>query len=340
MMRLLVLTNNPSRASFRQRIESHLEALRRDGINSEVAKIPSAEWARFRLFKTAMDFDCVFLHKKILNVLDAFWLRRYARALIYDFDDAVMYYDKNPQRRPTRYKHTNPFRRTVKLAGIVIAGNSYLAQHAKKFNRNVIILPTALDTKIYNLQIKPQSDGKIRLVWVGSKSTLKYLAEIKPALEKIGADFSNVVLRIICDEFFDLRNMQVEKCPWSLETQAKDLATADIGLAPLSDNRFTRGKCGFKALQYAAAALPAVASPVGVNAEYVIDAVTGYHASNIEQWVERTAELIRSVELRKRFADAAKKHVQKFDKNVIGKKLSAIISDFEKQARSKFLVLG
>jgi glycosyltransferase involved in cell wall biosynthesis len=126
--------------------------------------------------------------------------------------------------------------------------------------------------------------------------------------------------------------MQVEKCPWSLETQAKDLATADIGLAPLPDNRFTSGKCGFKALQYAAAALPAVASPVGVNAEYVIDAVTGYHASNIEQWVERTAELIRSVELRKQFASAAKKHVQKFDKNVIGKKLSAIISDFVKPA--------
>jgi hypothetical protein len=306
MIELLVLTNNPSRASFRQRIENQLESLRREGISCKVARIPSGELARFRLFKTAADFDCVFLHKKTLNALDAFWLRRYSKALIYDFDDAVMYYDKNPQRRSSRHKHTNPFRRTVKLADVVIAGNSYLAQHAKKFNQNVIILPTALDTKTYNLQIKPQGDGKIRLVWIGSKSTLKYLAEIKPAL------------------------MQVEKCRWSLETQAKDLATADIGLAPLPDNRFTRGKCGFKALQYAAAALPTVASPVGVNAEYVIDGVTGYHASQTGEWVERTAELIRSVELRKQFADAAKKHIQKFDKSVIGKKLETIITDFIK----------
>jgi len=325
MMRLLVLTNNPSRASFRQRIGNHLEALRRDGINSEVAKIPSAEWARFRLFKTAADFDCVFLHKKILNALDAFWLRRYAKALIYDFDDAIMYYDKNPQRRPSRHKHTNPFRRTVKLAGIVIAGNSYLAQHAKKFNRNVVILPTALDTKIYNLQIKPQSDGKIRLVWIGSKSTLKYLAEIKPALEKIGADFTNVVLRIICDEFFDLRNMQVEKCPWSLETQVKDLATADIGLAPLPDNRFTRGKCGFKALQYAAAGLPAVASPVGVNAEYVLDGVTGYHASRISQWVEKISELVRDIDLREKMGRQAAMNAKQYDITIIGNKLVELI---------------
>jgi len=333
MMRLLVLTNNPSRASFRQRIGNHLETLCREGINSKVAKIPSAEWARFRLFKTAADFDCVFLHKKTLNALDAFWLRCYAKALIYDFDDAVMYYDTNPQRRPTSYKHTNPFRRTAKLAGIVIAGNSYLAQHAKKFNRNVTVLPTALDTKIYNLQIKPQSDGKIRLVWIGSKSTLKYLTEIKPALEKIGADFANVVLRIICDGFFDLRNMQVEKCPWSLETQTKDLATADIGLAPLPDNRFTRGKCGFKALQYAAAALPTVASPVGVNAEYVIDAVTGYHASRISEWVEKISELIENAALREQMADASQEHVKEFDINVTGIRLCEIITEFIEGAK-------
>jgi len=333
-MKLVVLTNNPSRASFRQRIQMHLGTLRRDGIHCEVVHYPPGSLARHKVLKRCVEFDAVYLHKKTLNFLDALWLRRYARNVIYDFDDAVMYYDKHPERKPSRRKHTKPFERTVKLSQLVIAGNSYLAEHAKKFNPNVRILPTALDTKAYSLEIKPQDDGKIRLVWIGSRSTLKYLAEIKPALEEIGARFSNVVLRIICDDFFDLENMQVEKRQWSLDSQATDLAASDIALAPLPDNRFTRGKCGFKVLQYAAAGLPAVASPVGVNSEYVLDGVTGYHASQINEWVDRISELIGNIELRRKLADAAKRDVGRFDSEVIGERLSGLITAFIKGSSS------
>jgi hypothetical protein len=118
-----------------------------------------------------------------------------------------------------RTSHFRLFRRTIKLADTVIAGNSYLAEHAKKFNNNVHILPTGLDTNQYSVENPPTTDGKTRLVWIGSKSTLKYLAEIKPALENVGAKYPNVVLRIICDDFFDLKNMEVEKCPWPLQNQ-------------------------------------------------------------------------------------------------------------------------
>lgn len=325
-MNLLILTNNPTRASFRQRIGVYLDILRDNGIQSDVARFPSSSLARLKLLRKSKDFNSVFLHKKRLNFFDAFCLRRYAQKVIYDFDDAVMYSDKNPD-KPS-YRRQNSFRRTVQLADMVIAANPYLAEHARKFNPNVEILPTGLDTNAYKLKTHPKNDGKIRLVWIGSKSTLPYLAQIKPALEKIGAQFDNVVLKIICDDFFDLNNMEVEKRRWSLESQVEDLATSHIGLAPLPDNRFTKGKCGFKILQYGAAGLPVVASPVGANAEYIQDGVKGFYAVDISDWVEKISILLKDSKLRKQMGQAGKIEVQKFDLKVLGKQLVDLISEF------------
>ncbi len=322
-MNLLVLSNNIKRASFRQRIAVHLDFLRANGIDCEVVKLPSGSLARRKLFRKAADFDGVFLHKKKLNFIDAFWLRRYSRKIIYNFDDAIMYSDKNPK----RYSHSHliPFRRSVKLADMVIVGNSYLAEHARKFNPNVEILPNGLETSSYKRRAGLKNDEKIRLVWIGCSSTLKYLAEKKFALEEIGTRFDNVVLRIIADEFFDLQNIAVEKHPWSEEMQVIDLVTSDIGLAPLPDNRFTKGKCGFKILQYAAAGLPVVASPVGVNAEYVCEGVTGFHAMDIRQWVNKISRLVEDPVLRNRMGQAGNVQVQRFDLSVIGKQLCKLV---------------
>jgi len=329
-MNILVITNNPNRASFRQRIEVYLDMLRTNGIDSEVAKLPDSLLARRKLFKRAADFDAVFLHKKGLNLFDAFWLKRYSKKIIYDFDDAVMYSPKTPEN--DNCSHFRLFRRTAKIADLVVAGNSYLAGHAQKFNSNVRILPTGLDTKAYKIQTESKNDGKIRLVWIGSKSTLHYLEQIRPALEEIGLRFDNVVLRIICDHFFDLQNMEVEKCRWSLQKQGADLAESDVGLAPLPDNRFTRGKCGFKILQYQAAGLPIVTSPVGVNAEYIIDKLTGYYANNTSQWVDKISQLIGNAELRKQLAEAGRDYAERFDTGIIGEKLREIIIEFIKAA--------
>lgn len=323
-MKLLILTNKPERASCRQRIGVYLDILRDRGINCKIVTFPSGILARLKLLKHGREFDAVFLQKKRLRFCDAIWMKRYCPKIIYDLDDAVMYSDNNPDRehRPRKKR----FQRTVKLADMVIAGNSYLAEHARKFNPNVEVLPTGLDINAYKVQTNPENDGKIRLVWIGSKNTLKYLFEIKPALEEVGATFQNVVLRIICDHFFDLENMSVEKKLWSVQDQASDLISSDIGLAPLPDDRFTRGKCGFKVLQYAAASLPVVASPVGVNAEYVRDGITGFHASNTSQWVKGISKLIKDSELRKRMSRVNRAQVKRFDINVLGRKLRDLIT--------------
>ena len=141
-MKLLIVTNNPDRASFKQRIEIHIASLENRGIACEVAVLPSGSLDRRKLFRLSSEFSAVFLHKKRLNWLDTHWLRGYAGKIIYDFDDAIMYDDRRPEH--VSYKRQNDFARTVKLADAVIAGNRYLAEHAVKFQKAVEILPTGL----------------------------------------------------------------------------------------------------------------------------------------------------------------------------------------------------
>lgn len=322
-MKLLVVTNNPDRASFKQRIGVYLDALKAGGIDCEVVKIPAGALARLRLFKRAADFDAVFLHKKGLNPFDALWLRKYGKKVIFNFDDAVMYSDKNPDRYSRL--HFVPFRRSVRLADLVICGSSYLADHARPFNSNVEILPLGLKVGDYAVVPNAGTDNKIRLVWVGSVSTLSYLEEIKPAIEKIGERFDDAALRVICEDFPKLENIPVEKRRWSKETLGIDLATSNIGLAPLPDNPFTRGKCSFKVLEYSAAGLPVVASPVGTNAEHVQDGITGFIAKSDEQWITRITQLIENPQLREEMGKQGRRFARDFDVSVIADRLIALI---------------
>jgi glycosyltransferase involved in cell wall biosynthesis len=322
-MQLLIITNNPDRASFRQRVGVYLEAFRENGIACEVAKLPSGFFARRRLFKRAREFDGVFLHKKGLNFFDARSLRKHSRKIIYNYDDAIMYSDKRPDRDSRA--HFVPFRRSVSIADMVIVGSSYLAEYATPFNANVHILPIGLNVSDYKPANPPQKDGKIRLVWIGSKSTLAYLADLKPVLEKIGSRFDHVVLRIICDEFFDLENMPVEKRRWAKETRCSDMNGCHIGLAPLPSDRFTRGKCSFKVLEYASAGLPVVASPIGTNADHVRDNITGFLATRPQEWINRLAQLIEDEDLRSKMGREAQRHAQNFDVGIIGKRFSELL---------------
>ena len=318
-MKLLIVSNNPWRASFRQRIEIHLERLRSCGIESEVVRLPRGLAGRLKLFRSVGKFDGVMLHKRQLNRFEASWLSRSARKVVCEYDDAIMYKKNNPSR--VNHREQRSFERAVRLADMVIVGNSYLAEHAGRFNDNVVIIPTGLDVSEYEARKREKQDSIVRLVWIGSKSTLKYLARIRPELEQIGRAFDNVRLRIIADKFMECENIPVEKCVWSLERQAADLAECDIGLAPLPDNKFTRGKCGFKILQYGAAGLCVAASPVGVNSKYVTEGVNGFLPETSGQWVERLSSMIKDENLRTRMGVEAHTRAKGFDVRIVGERL-------------------
>jgi glycosyltransferase involved in cell wall biosynthesis len=325
MMQLLVITNNLDGASFRQRIGAYLDLLHRQGIDSRIATLPAGMWGRRTLLASAPGWDGILLHRKLLGVWDGHCLRRGGRKLIYDFDDAVMY----DNRRPARAAHLRlqRFRRSAAHACLVLAGNEYLAEHARRYNTQVQVVPTGLDVNAYRAGMQRRDDGLVRLVWIGSGSTLKYLREIRPALEEVGRRFPNVVLRLVCDEFVNFGPLPVEKRRWSKDTEAADLSTSDIGLAPLPDDRFARGKCGFKILQYQAAGLPVVASPVGVNAQYVRDGVTGFLAQNGAQWIDRLRTLIENPGLRVNLGQCGQSDVERFDVRVIGERFCRLIAE-------------
>ncbi len=323
-MKLLVISNNPDRPSFRQRIGIYLDLLKESNIECDVQKLPRYYLKRWKLFKTAKNYDAVFLHKKALNLFDARILRSNAKKIIYDFDDAIMFSPHKPQSDDKSRMRT--FRRTAKLADIVIAGNDYLGKHATGFNDNVMVLPTGLELDEYKIDVAKTDDGKIRLVWIGSKSTLKYLAELKPVFEEVGSKCDNVILRIIADDFIDLENMPVEKYRWSRESQAGDLMECDVGLAPLPDNRFTRGKCGFKILQYFAAALPVVASPVGVNRKFIDESDAGILAEGNKEWSDSLLKMIESKQVNAMMSQKGRGYVCSYNSKVLAKKLTELFN--------------
>jgi glycosyltransferase involved in cell wall biosynthesis len=140
--------------------------------------------------------------------------------------------------------------------------------------------------------------GPLRLVWIGSRSTLRQITSFLPVFEAIGRRAPGTVLRIIADAALEARHITVENVPWSREAEAALLAECDIGLSPLPDTPFTRGKCAFKIVQYMAAGLPVITSPVGANAEYVREGETGLWAETHEQWLAAFDRLAGDAALR------------------------------------------
>jgi glycosyltransferase involved in cell wall biosynthesis len=152
--------------------------------------------------------------------------------------------------------------------------------------------------------------GDVVLGWIGSRGTLKYLKEIAPALEVIGERFPGVKLKIVADDFFGLERLPVIKKSWSATDEIADLHSFDIGLMPLTDDVWTRGKCGFKLLQCMAVGLPVVCSPVGANRQIMADGVEGYWASNHAEWVEKLAALINDATLAQAMGRRGREKVQ------------------------------
>lgn len=207
-------------------------------------------------------------------------LRALSRRLVFDFDDAIFVRGSGEESRSKRAR----FGRTVAACDLVWAGNRYLADNAMKFNRQVVIIPTAVHAEKYAIS-PPKSEDTLDVVWIGSSSTRKHLLTILPALERAAGSVSGLRLKIIADFSITSDVLAIESVQWSSEGEAEALASSHIGIAPLPDNTFTRGKCGLKILQYMAAGLPVIASPVGVNADLVRDDVTGYTAVEESDWI-------------------------------------------------------
>jgi glycosyltransferase involved in cell wall biosynthesis len=346
-MRVLFLTNGFHMGpSPRFRVHQYLPYLRENGMECEVCPPLRPEqmqrWQvkqgkgsqlmlilcqvanRLRDIKRARRFDVVFVQRGLtlfdFKGLDGPLFAQH-RPVVFDFDDSV---HLRPMHR-FRYRllrglqDAGQVRRIITKSRSVIAGNAYLAEFARRHNANVSIIPTSVDTDTH----RPKSatvdagcqpaDGGV-VVWTGSVSTNPYANQLAPILRRV---VKRVPLRLLVISSTPNRierggfdGVPLEFRPWQLETEVTDLQGGDIGVMPLLDDEWTRGKCGLKALLCMACGLPVVVSPVGVNTEIVTDDVNGFLAGSEDEWVDKLCRLASDGDLRRRLGKAARETVE------------------------------
>jgi Glycosyl transferases group 1 len=313
MPNALLLGYDPEQPSFRHRMRTLLGPLEAAGWQVRAERFPSGRyglrtWERRALLAWA---QVAVLHQIKLSAIEARLFAALSRRRVFDVDDAI--YVRKPRRLGESADDSiwrrRKFAATCRSVDAVAAGNEVLARVARPAAKAIAILPTSIDTSCYRATTAGPGEPP-SIAWIGSPENLIYLEMIRPALARLAACHPTLKVKVICSAFPDWPEIPVERVPWSAATEAASLAAAHIGVMPLSDDEWTRGKCAFKLLQYMAASLPCVASPVGANAEAVIDGVTGFHAASLEDWERSLERLIDSAELRARLGANGHAHVE------------------------------
>jgi glycosyltransferase involved in cell wall biosynthesis len=262
--------------------------------------------------RSARGYDAVYLLREaaLLGPPVFEWtLARKGVPYVFDFDDAVFVPYVSPSNGYLSYlKFPGKTRAICRTAAHVMAGNEYLADYARAVNERVTIIPTTIDTEKYT--VEPRAENEVPVIgWSGSYSTAQHLATLNTALRKL-AERERFRLRVIGAPDFKIEGVDVEAIPWRAATEVEDLRPFDIGIMPLPDDQWSKGKCGLKALQYMALGVPTVCSPVGVNSEIIRDGESGLLASTDDEWVEKLSGLLRSPGERARLGRAGRATVE------------------------------
>lgn len=234
-------------------------------------------------------------------------MKRKCAKLVFDFDDALWTFHPSvpsgPKRDAREIKDRKRFARQCGQVDAVIAGNSYLASRAEESASKVTIIPTPIDTDKY---VPGDFDsGRVNVGWMGTSSNLFFLADILQGIRPVLADSPALV---VSNKMYEGPGEDLVRYEdWSSEREVTQLQSMDIGLMPLTDDEYTRGKCGFKLLQYMACGAVPIASDVGFNREIIEDGKDGFLISSPEQWVERVRLLKSDPEFRRKMRDAARK---------------------------------
>lgn len=262
--------------------------------------------------KSVKKYDVVYIFREAALLGPPLVERLIARSgvpFVFDFDDAVFVSYRSPSNGYLSYlKFAGKTKTICRLAAHVMAGNPYLAEYARQVNEHVSIIPTTIDTDKY--QVPAEKANAVPVIgWTGSYSTVQHLDTLRSALTKLAAKHA-FRLRVIGTPSYELEGVEVDAMKWRSETELNDLNAIDIGVMPLPDDAWSKGKCGLKALQFMALGIPTVCSPVGVNTEIIQDDQNGFIAATESEWVEKLGRLLSSHELRQRLGTAGRETVE------------------------------
>lgn len=266
----------------------------------------------FKLSGKANDYDFIFIQRECFMLGTSYFEKRFSESrakLFFDFDDSIWLLDvSNANKAFAWLKNPDKTSKIISFSDVVLAGNAYLAEYAKQFNRNVKIIPTTIDTVEYT-RVK-NNNMSICIGWSGSLTTLKHFDFAVPFLVKLKQKFGDKIsIKVIGDGTYVNEKLNIKGLPWKKENEVEELSTFDIGIMPLPDDKWASGKCGLKGLQYMALEIPTIMSPVGVNSTIIQDGQNGFLASSENEWIEKLTLLIESKELREKMGKAGRKTV-------------------------------
>lgn len=257
--------------------------------------------------------DVTLLHREMISTLYSFERLTRPPRLV-DIDDAIHL-----------FRGGWAARRLAESAELVVVGNHWLAEIWRKWNPRIAVLPTAVDTEFYRVAPFPERPC---IGWIGSRGNLRYLERIVPALSELVRRFPTLSIAVCCDECPRLDGIPVRFVPWSMAAENAFLASLTIGVMPLDDGPWERGKCSFKMLQYMAAGRPCVASPVGMNKDMLNEGEIGLAASTETEWIAALSSIISARDAPETLGAAGRKLVEdRYSLRVLAPRLAQMIRE-------------
>lgn len=301
---------------------------------SKIAQLSKATLRRVSHVLKAAKYDAVFLYRAA-NMIGPAFFEKYMRLrgypIIFDFDDAIFMTDvSKANKRFAWAKFSGKTADICRLSTSITVGNSYLAEYAEQFNKNVYVVPTSIDTNRYRPAIKKARGDEERVIvgWTGSSTSQYHLEEFEPVLAELvkrrGGDA--VEIRVISNREPAFTQTPHVWRAWSAATEVEETSEFDIGIMPLPDNEWTRGKCAAKALICMSLGIPAICSDVGANRDVVRHGENGFLAKTPEQWLNCFDKLIDDRVLRNKLGAAARTTVvENYSMEKCGKMLAEVI---------------
>ena len=307
-MKILGLISSPADPASRVRIMQYESGLKKEGAflfckyfrplrdadpaawTRSLKKITGInEWRTSDLIKSAGRIPLLFSQSgydliwqnRLIQLKHSYWEKRLKKPVIFDFDDAIWLNEGEKQ-----------VNNKIQQSQMIFAGNEFLADYASKYHANIKVIPTTVDTeKLFPLEKQP---AKFTIGWIGTKSNFQYLEMIRATLLEFLSANNDTLLLIISSElppFLPGKNEQVVFRKWEAEKENECINEFSVGVMPLADTEWTRGKCGYKLLQYLACGKPVLASPVGVNAKIMSEADIGIEVADQHQWLSALAKI-------------------------------------------------
>jgi glycosyltransferase involved in cell wall biosynthesis len=321
----------------RFRFEQYLDHLRNEGFVCELSPLLTADddkifYGRATAFRKALvlargairrardvrrarAFDIVFLQREAFFGGWPLFERAFKAAdarLVLDFDDAIWLLDVSEvNRRYGWLKRPQKTAEIARMADLVIAGNSFLRDYALEFNQNTIVIPTTIDTLSYRRTAPPRISGPVCIGWTGSTTTIPHFETGVPYLERVKAKYGEGVrFRVVGDASYRNEALGVQGEAWNAAGEVETLSDMDIGIMPLPDDVWSKGKCGLKGLQFMGLEIPVVMEDLGANRDIVTDGTDGFLATGSAAWVSKLSALVESPDLRARVGAAGRRTVE------------------------------